>query len=115
MNYIAWNQFARLHGLLFKAEVFAACEVASTASKMQLHSPMPQTKAFVRLSLLDGGSFTADTDKLHAGVEHEKFRMHVWAFAISHGDKHVLWDVGLPEVEICGDNSTGSISTETLS
>ncbi|KAJ4296316.1 hypothetical protein N0V90_006361 [Kalmusia sp. IMI 367209] len=60
-------------------------------------SPLPQTKAFVGLSLLDGGSFIADTDKLHAGVSNAKFRMYNWAFAISHGDTHILWDLGLDE------------------
>ncbi|KAF1975706.1 Metallo-hydrolase/oxidoreductase [Bimuria novae-zelandiae CBS 107.79] len=58
---------------------------------------LPQTTAFVRLSLLDGGSFIADTDKLHADVNNAKFRMYNWAFCLSHGDEHILWDLGLNE------------------
>ncbi|KAL5401256.1 hypothetical protein PMIN03_010107 [Paraphaeosphaeria minitans] len=60
-------------------------------------SPIPQPTAFVGLSLLDGGSFIADTDKLHAHVSNAKFRMYDWAFCISHGDKRIVWDLGLDE------------------
>ena len=59
---------------------------------------LPQTKAFVRLSLLDGGSFMADMDKLHANVSSAKFRMYNWAFHIVHNDEHVIWDLGLDGV-----------------
>jgi hypothetical protein len=64
-------------------------------------SPIPQTTAFVGLSLLDGGSFIADTDKLHADVDNAKFRMYNWAFCISHGNERVVWDLGLDEVGFC--------------
>ncbi|KAK7191705.1 hypothetical protein PSPO01_02154 [Paraphaeosphaeria sporulosa] len=60
-------------------------------------SPIPLSTAFVGLSLLDGGSFIADTDKLHADVSNAKFRMYNWAFCISHGDEHIVWDLGLDE------------------
>lgn len=63
-------------------------------------SHIPQSSAFVGLSLLDGGSFIADTDKLHADVRNTKFRMYNWAFFISHGNERVVWDLGLNEVRL---------------
>ncbi|KAJ4345459.1 uncharacterized protein N0V89_011590 [Didymosphaeria variabile] len=60
-------------------------------------SPIPQTKAFVGLSLLDGGSFIASTNLLHADASNAKFRMYNWAFCISHGDERIVWDLGLDE------------------
>jgi hypothetical protein len=61
---------------------------------------LPETAAFVELHLLDGGSFIASTDKLHAGVENETFRLYDWAFHIYHPGKgeHMLWDVGIGNV-----------------
>jgi hypothetical protein len=58
---------------------------------------LPQTEAFVELSLLDGGSFIGDLSRMHAGEE-GKFRMYNWAFYISHRGRHILWDLGLDEV-----------------
>jgi hypothetical protein len=73
---------------------------------------LPETDAYVGLSLLDGGSFVGETGKLHAGVTNARFRMYNWAFYISHGGRHVLWDLGLDEVnessghiEVCADAS----------
>lgn len=61
---------------------------------------IPQTKAFVELSLLDGGSFLADRSRMHEG-ETGIFRMYNWAFYISHQGRHVLWDLGLDEDRSC--------------
>jgi hypothetical protein len=58
---------------------------------------LPQTQAYVELSLLDGGSFIGDLSKVHAGAS-GKYRMYNWAFHISHRGRHVLWDLGLNEV-----------------
>jgi hypothetical protein len=58
---------------------------------------LPQTDAYVELSLLDGGSFIGDLSKVHAGAS-GKYRMYNWAFHISHNGKHFLWDLGLDEV-----------------
>jgi hypothetical protein len=44
-------------------------------------SHVPQTTAFVGLSLLDGGSFIADTGKLHADVNNVKFGCTIGPFA----------------------------------
>ncbi|OAL44018.1 Metallo-hydrolase/oxidoreductase [Pyrenochaeta sp. DS3sAY3a] len=61
---------------------------------------LPQTDAFVELSLLDGGSFIGDLSRMHAGEE-GKFRMYNWAFYISHRGRHILWDLGLDEDGSC--------------
>ncbi|KAH9874009.1 hypothetical protein IAQ61_004637, partial [Plenodomus lingam] len=61
---------------------------------------VPQTDAFVELSLLDGGSFLADLSRMHEG-ESGTFRMYNWAFYISHKGRHVLWDLGLDEDRSC--------------
>jgi hypothetical protein len=58
---------------------------------------LPQTDAYVELSLLDGGSFIGDWSKVHAGAS-GKYRMYNWAFHIFHQGKHLLWDLGLDEV-----------------
>lgn len=58
---------------------------------------LPHTDAYVELSLLDGGSFIGDLSKVHAGAS-GKYRMYNWAFHLSHGGKHMLWDLGLDEV-----------------
>ncbi|KAH7061620.1 beta-lactamase-like protein [Paraphoma chrysanthemicola] len=57
---------------------------------------LPHTDAYVELSLLDGGSFIGDWSKVHAGAS-GTYRMYDWAFYISHGDRHLLWDLGLDE------------------
>lgn len=83
-------------------------------------SPIPQPTAFVGLSLLDGGSFIADTDKLHADASNAKFRMYNWAFCISHGDKRVIWDLGLDEVgfvvvkDVICSHTVGSLLVHAL-
>ena len=58
---------------------------------------IPDTDAFVRLSLLDGGSFIADLSRMHAG-KNGTFRMYNWAFYLTHLGRHILWDLGLDEV-----------------
>lgn len=58
---------------------------------------LPHTDAFVKLTLLDGGSFLGDLSRMHAG-ESGTFRMYNWAFYISHPGRHILWDLGLDEV-----------------
>lgn len=65
-----------------------------------LRGALPETDAYVELSLLDGGSFIGEMGKVHAGVSNTKFRMYNWAFYISHRGRHVLWDLGLDEVRI---------------
>ncbi|KAF2270513.1 Metallo-hydrolase/oxidoreductase [Lojkania enalia] len=64
-------------------------------------APLPETNAYVKLCLLDGGSFMGELAKLHAGVTSGKFRMYDWAFYISHEDRHILWDLGLDEDRSC--------------
>lgn len=63
---------------------------------LALHS----TKASLQLQLLNGGSFTASTSKLHAGIKEEEFRMYNWAFYIHSParNRHVLWDLGMTGV-----------------
>jgi hypothetical protein len=61
-------------------------------------APLPESNAYVQLSLLDGGSFVGDLGKVHAGVTNDKYRMYNWAFYISHQGRHILWDLGLDEV-----------------
>jgi hypothetical protein len=58
---------------------------------------LPRTDAYVELSLLDGGSFIGDLSKVHAGAS-GKYRMYNWAFHLSNGGRHMLWDLGLDEV-----------------
>lgn len=67
---------------------------------------LPYTDGFVDISLLDGGSFIADLNRLHAG-ENGSFRMYNWAFHISHQGRHILWDLGLDDVrkDLVGKNS----------
>ncbi|ORY05691.1 beta-lactamase-like protein [Clohesyomyces aquaticus] len=64
-------------------------------------APLPETDAHVALSLLDGGSFIGELNKLHAGVTNGKFRMYNWAFYIAHKGRHILWDLGLDEDRSC--------------
>ncbi|KAF2682349.1 Metallo-hydrolase/oxidoreductase [Lentithecium fluviatile CBS 122367] len=66
-----------------------------------LSGTLPETDAYVDLSLLDGGSFVGELSKIHAGVSNTKFRMYNWAFYISHRGRHVLWDLGLDEDRSC--------------
>ncbi|KAF1949058.1 Metallo-hydrolase/oxidoreductase [Byssothecium circinans] len=63
--------------------------------------PLPKTEAFVELSLLDGGSFIGDIERLHAGVTNAQFRMYNWAFYLLHQGRHVIWDLGLDEDRSC--------------
>ncbi|KAF2662798.1 Metallo-hydrolase/oxidoreductase [Lophiostoma macrostomum CBS 122681] len=63
--------------------------------------PLPDTDAYIHLSLLDGGSFIGDYSKIHAGVSDETFRMYNWAFYIRHQDRHMLWDLGLDGDKSC--------------
>jgi len=91
---------------------------------MMSAGPLPETDSYVELSLLDGGSFIGDTDKVHAGVANVKFRMYNWAFCISHGDgeRIILWDLGLHDVSFqerernCtrSDTITGSLALHAL-
>jgi hypothetical protein len=60
-------------------------------------SSLPQTAAYVDLTLLDGGSFIGDLSKVHAGAS-GKYRMYNWAFHLIHEGRHLLWDLGLDEV-----------------
>ena len=64
---------------------------------------LPATVSFVNLQLLNGGSFTGSTGKLHAGVKDEKFRMYNWAFYVNNPvlNRHVLWDLGMTSVRYC--------------
>ncbi|KAF2109527.1 beta-lactamase-like protein [Lophiotrema nucula] len=66
-----------------------------------LRAPLPETDAYVNLSLLDGGSFMGDLSRLHAGVTDGTFRMYNWAFYVSHQGRHILWDLGLDEDRSC--------------
>lgn len=63
-------------------------------------APLPETDAYVHLSLLDGGSFVGEIGKVHAGVTNGKFRMYNWAFYIEHRGRHMIWDLGLEEVRL---------------
>jgi hypothetical protein len=64
----------------------------------ELHKgKLPQTEAYVDLSLLDGGSFVGDLSKVHARAT-GKYRMYNWAFHLAHQGRHFLWDLGLDEV-----------------
>ncbi|KAF4545863.1 uncharacterized protein LTHEOB_4515 [Lasiodiplodia theobromae] len=60
-------------------------------------STLPCAGPTVQLRLLDGGSFVAEEDKLHAGAPNNRFRMYDWAFHVHHPatDRHVLWDLGV--------------------
>ncbi|KAF2707701.1 Metallo-hydrolase/oxidoreductase [Pleomassaria siparia CBS 279.74] len=64
-------------------------------------APLPETDAYVQLSLLDGGSFVGDIGRVHAGVAKNKFRMYNWAFYIFHRGRHILWDLGLDGDRSC--------------
>ncbi|KAL1620812.1 hypothetical protein SLS56_009479 [Neofusicoccum ribis] len=61
---------------------------------------LPQSVSEVEVRLLDGGSFMAELDKLHAGAGKDRFRMYNWAFHIYHAkaNRHVLWDLGMTGV-----------------
>lgn len=61
---------------------------------------LPQPDSAVEVRLLDGGSFMAEMDKLHAGAGKDRFRMYNWAFHIFSPKKnrHVLWDLGMTGV-----------------
>ena len=58
---------------------------------------LPQASGFVNVKLLDGGSFSASWDKVHAGAKDIPFRMYIWSFYIYNAahDRRILWDVGV--------------------
>ncbi|KAL2816065.1 beta-lactamase-like protein [Aspergillus cavernicola] len=58
---------------------------------------LPTTDAFVHVSLLNGGSMTAEYHKLHAGEPADEFRMYNWVFFIFHKQQNqrLLWDLGM--------------------
>ena len=62
--------------------------------------PPPENVGSVELELLDGGSFTATYDVLHAHSPATPFRMYSWCFHIHHppSGRHIVWDVGLSAV-----------------
>lgn len=80
--------------------------------------PLPTSHGSVKVQLLDGGSFTADYNVLHAGVPSTPFRCYSWAFYIHHepSGRRILWDVGLSAVSLVhGDqSSTHAISAPSL-
>ncbi|GAB7349176.1 hypothetical protein MBLNU459_g8111t1 [Dothideomycetes sp. NU459] len=61
------------------------------------YSAPPETKSYVELQLLNGGSFTAERHKINAGAKADKFRLYNWCFYIQNRakGKHVLWDLGM--------------------
>ncbi|KAM5354818.1 hypothetical protein ACJ41O_001464 [Fusarium nematophilum] len=67
----------------------------------QQHRPLPTGPGSVDVQLLDGGSFTANFDMVHAGSPDEPYRCHSWAFYIYHkatGQRiiHHHWDHSRP-------------------
>ena len=62
--------------------------------------PLPAGPGFVEVQILDGGSFTANLNVIHAGSTSVPFRCHSWVFYIYHkpSGRHILWDVGLSAV-----------------
>ena len=89
-----WNRFERKPRCIL---TFLRC-FSDMSGEGHPCAPLPKTDAYVRLSLLDGGSFIGDYSILHAGVSEEKFRMYDWAFHINHKNRHVLWDLGMDGV-----------------
>jgi hypothetical protein len=73
------------------------CHHGMAEERLSHNGKLPQTDAYVELSLLDGGSFIGDLSKVHAGAS-GKYRMYNWAFYISHQGRHLLWDLGLDDV-----------------
>ncbi|KAJ3546556.1 hypothetical protein NM208_g1940 [Fusarium decemcellulare] len=65
----------------------------------QVLPPLLDNTGSVHVRLLDGGSFTANYDVLHADVPSTPFRCYSWAFYIHHepSGRHILWDVGLSD------------------
>ncbi|KAI8650203.1 Lactamase-B domain-containing protein [Fusarium sp. Ph1] len=66
-------------------------------AKPETLPPLPTSNGSVKVQLLDGGSFTADYNFLHAGAPSTPFRCYSWAFYIHHepSGRRILWDVGL--------------------
>lgn len=62
--------------------------------------PLPQSEGSVEIQVLDGGSFTANYDVVHAKSPSRPFQCHSWVFYIHHkpGGRHMIWDVGLSAV-----------------
>lgn len=61
---------------------------------------IPQSTASVDVRILDGGSFTANLEVVHANSPSVPYRCHSWVFYIYHkqSGRHILWDVGLSAV-----------------
>lgn len=64
------------------------------------HASLPPGSGHVEVHLLNGGSFIAETGKINAGCQNERFRLYNWAFAIYHKkfDRKVIWDLGIVDV-----------------
>lgn len=61
---------------------------------------LPTGPGHVAVQLLDGGSFTANLDVVHAGSLSVPYRCYSWVFYIYHepSDRHIIWDVGISAV-----------------
>ncbi len=64
------------------------------------HPPLPQSTGSVELQILDGGSFSANFEVVHADSASKPFKCHSWVVYIHHKPtgRHILWDVGLSAV-----------------
>lgn len=62
--------------------------------------PLPTEGGSAEALCLDGGSFIADVEKLHADRGNGQFRLYNWAFHIKDQEtgRHVLWDLGMTSV-----------------
>lgn len=72
-------------------------------STSRFHTPpLPAGSSFVKVHLLDAGSFVADSMKLHAHVDNERVRLYNWAFLIRHPmpGRDILWDLGMTGVSL---------------
>lgn len=67
--------------------------------------PLPQNGGNADVRCLDGGSFIASMNMLHANSGYEKRRLYNWCFLIQDqkSNRRVLWDLGM--------TSVGAIST----
>ncbi|KAK5054416.1 hypothetical protein LTR84_001306 [Exophiala bonariae] len=67
------------------------------ATSQSLPPPLPAGGSHVNVHLLDGGSFVADTIRLHSQVDNERVRLYNWAFLIRHpvSGRDILWDLGM--------------------
>ena len=64
------------------------------------HPPLPQSTASVSLQILEGGSFSANLEVVHADSASKPFKCQSWVIYIYHkaSGRHILWDVGLSAV-----------------